>query len=414
MTPGIVDEAAAREADRLDPLRGFRGRFVLDPQKIYLDGNSLGPPPLAAGERVADAIGRQWAGDLVAGWNRHAWITAPRRVGDKIGRLIGAEPGETIVADSVSVNLFKLLSAAVTLRPERRKILVEAGDFPTDLYIAQGVAGQTPGVQVVTAPWDRIAQAVDDETCVVLASHVNYRTARKLGMPRLTAAVHARGALMLWDLSHSVGAVPIDLDGCDVDLAVGCGYKYLNGGPGAPAFLFVRRDLQSDLKSPLSGWMGHADPFAFTSDYLPMDGVERFLCGTPPILSLVALEVGVDLMLEADMARVAEKSAALSDLLIARVEALDRDYGLKLACPASASERGGHVAFRHPNAFEICQALIAAGVTGDFRAPDLLRFGIAPLFNGYVDIHRTAEALEAVMAEDEWRRPEHAIRARVT
>jgi kynureninase len=401
-------------ADAADPLAPFRSRFRLPPGVIYLDGNSLGALPAATPKRLAEAIEQEWGGDLIASWNRHDWIGAPRRVGDKIARLIGAQEGEVIVADSTSVNLFKLLGAALSSRSGRSTILSEPGNFPTDLYVAEGVTQMMAGKTLLSRPVEEIAAAIDDDTAVVLLTHVHYRSGRKLDMAAITAAAHAKGALVLWDLSHSVGAVRVDLNGCGADLAVGCGYKYLNGGPGAPAFLFVAERLQAELRSPLSGWMGHARPFDFIDAYAPGDGVDRFACGTPPMLSLLALEEGVDLMLEADPALIAQKSQALSELFIATVEAQSAGLGLTLASPRSPADRGSHVAFAHNEAYAICQALIDRGVVGDFRAPDLVRFGFTPLYTRFADVWTAAQRLVEVVATGAHRQAEYQVRARVT
>ena len=307
-------------ADQADPLGAFRARFTLPEDVIYLDGNSLGALPVDTPARVADVIAQEWGRDLITSWNVNDWIGAPQRVGAKIARLIGARENEVIVADSTSANVFKLLVAGVRHQPDRLVILTETGNFPTDLYIAQGVADLLPDCTLRACDPDALIESIDEDTAVILLTHVHYKSGRKRDMAAITAAAHAKGALMLWDLSHSVGAVSVDLNGCGADLAVGCGYKYLNGGPGAPAFLFVAEALQEDLHSPLTGWMGHASPFAFGDDYRPAEGIDRFLCGTPPILGLVALESGVDLFLEADQADIAAKAESLSELFIAEVE----------------------------------------------------------------------------------------------
>ncbi len=405
--------AAALQADALDKLAALRDRFRLPPG-IYLDGNSLGALPRDTPAAVGALIEAQWGSDLIASWNRHDWISAPQRLGALIAPLIGARAGEVIVCDSTSVNLFKLVAAALAARPGRRTILSEAGNFPTDLYMAQGVAAMRDGVTLRTVDAEALGDAVDDDTALVLLTHVHYRTARMLDMAALTRAAHARGALVLWDLSHSVGAVPVALDACDVDLAVGCGYKYLNGGPGAPAFLMVADRLQPTLQSPLSGWMGHAAPFAFDDDYRPAEGLSRFLCGTPTMVGMAALEAGLEQFSGVDLGSLFAKSRALSALLIRRMQERCGGFGFALVSPPDAAHRGSHVSFAHPEAYAICQALIARGVVGDFRAPDVLRLGIAPLYLRHVDIHDAVETLHAVMAERAWDRPVYRARARVT
>jgi kynureninase len=328
--------------------------------------------------------------------------------------LIGASTHEVVVADSTSVNLFKLLSAATRARPGRRVILTEAGNFPTDLYIAQGLAASVPGLEVRVRPREAVADAIDADVAAVMLTHVHYKTAARWDMAAITARAHACGALALWDLSHSAGAVEVDLRACDADLAVGCGYKYLNGGPGAPAFLYVAERLQDALRSPLCGWMGHAAAFDFSDDYRPADGVRRFLCGTPPVLGLTALEVGVDIALGAEMAQVARKSAALWDLFAARVDTRLAGHGLQLISPRDPAARGSHISFAHPEGYRIMQALIARGVIGDFRDPDVLRFGLTPLYLGYEDVWRAVEILGEVMASETWRELPRRAAGRVT
>jgi len=409
-----VPPSAVLAADANDPLAHFRSRFSLPQGVIYLDGNSLGALPVATPGRLARAAEQEWGESLITSWNVHDWIGAPRRVGDKIARLIGAGAGEVIVADSTSVNLFKLLAAAVRYQAGRHVILSEPGNFPTDLYIAQGLTGLAPDCRLKTVPADEIIAAIDDDTAVVMLTHVHYKTGRKLDMAAITAAAHAKGALVLWDLSHSVGAVEVALNRCDADLAVGCGYKYLNGGPGAPAFLFVAERLQGALASPLSGWMGHAQPFAFDDAYSPAPGIDRFACGTPPMLSLLALEQGVDLMLEADPALIAAKAAALSELFIEAALTRGAALGLSLASPRAVVDRGSHVSLAFQDAYALCRALIDRGVIGDFRAPDVVRFGFTPLYTRFVDVWAAAEILVDVLIAKAWDHPDYRLKARVT
>jgi kynureninase len=412
--PLAAPPASVLAADANDPLASFRSRFSLPPGLIYLDGNSLGALPVATPARLARAAEQEWGESLITSWNVHDWIGAPRRVGDKIARLIGADAGEVLVADSTSVNLFKLLAAAVRHQAGRHVILSEPGNFPTDLYIAQGLGGLAPGCRLKTVPADEIIAAIDDDTAVVMLTHVHYKTGRKLDMAAITSAAHAKGALVLWDLSHSVGAVEVALNRCGADLAVGCGYKYLNGGPGAPAFLFVAERLQGALASPLSGWMGHAQPFAFDDDYRPAPGIDRFACGTPPMLSLLALEQGVDLMLEADPALIAAKAEALSELFIQATLARCENLGLSLVSPSAFADRGSHVSFAFSDAYALCRALIDRGVIGDFRAPDVVRFGFTPLYTRFVDVWSAVEILTDVLIGRAWDRPDYRLQARVT
>ncbi|MBY8823953.1 kynureninase [Sphingomonas colocasiae] len=409
-----LDRDAALALDMADPLRAKRAQFALPEGVVYMNGNSLGAAPVAAASGMDRAVCVEWARDLIGSWNLHGWIRAPQRVGASIARLIGAAPDEVVVADTTSVNLFKLLVAACTHRSGRSTILTEPGNFPTDLYIAQGVAATLPGRTVRTVTADRLSEAIDDDTAVVLLTHVHYRTGAMHDMAAITAAAHARGALVLWDLSHSVGALPVDMNGCDVDLAVGCGYKYLNGGPGAPAFLYVAKRLQDQLASPLSGWMGHGTPFAFDDDYVPAQGISRFLCGTPPVLGLAALEAGVAVFDDVSPADLLAKSRALSDHFIEMVEARCAGQGLTLISPRDASRRGSHVSFAHADAYALCQALIARGVVGDFRAPDAIRFGFTPLYLGFEDIWRAVDTLATVLEERAWDRQDYKVRAAVT
>jgi kynureninase len=402
------DDAAA--LDRADTLAGFRDRFVLPDGLIYLDGNSLGPLPKATRTRVAEVLEREWGHSLIRSWTEHGWIDLQFRVGEKIGRLIGAAPGTTVVADSTSVNLFKLLAAALDQRPGRTVILTEAGNFPTDLYIAQGLVGLL-GRGYELCPVTDIAAALDAGVAVLMLTHVNYRTGAMHDMRVLTQAAHAAGVLVLWDLSHSIGAVPLRLDEDGVDLAVGCGYKYLNGGPGAPAFLHVAHHVLDDLRSPLTGWLGHSEPFAFESVYRPASGIARTVVGTPPILSLAALEVGIDIALEAPITEVRKKSLRLAEVF---VEAMQPEGEFALLTPREAERRGSQVAFAHPHGHAIMQALIDRGVIGDFRAPDVLRFGFAPLYVRFCDVWDAANALRDVMQSAAWREQRYQQRHKVT
>jgi kynureninase len=409
----MITRATLAELDRIDPLAPFRDRFLLPGDLIYLDGNSLGPLPKATPSRVAEVVAREWGASLIRSWNNHHWIDLPSRIGEKIGRLIGAAPATTIVADSTSLNLFKLLSAALDQRSERRTILTETGNFPTDLYIAQGLAalldrGHT--VRTEANPSD----ALDRDTAVLMLTHVNYRTGAMHDMRAVTRAAHDAGALVLWDLSHSVGAVPLQLAEDDVDLAVGCGYKYLNGGPGAPAFLYAAPRLHATLRLPLTGWLGHAAPFAFETDYRPADGIARAIVGTPPILSLAALEVGVDLLLDAAMTDIRAKSTHLTALFLELLAQECPGQEFRTLTPSDPTQRGSQVSFSHANGYAIIQALIARGVIGDFRAPNVLRFGLVPLYLRYVDIWDAVAALRDVMQTGEWRQERFQTRQNVT
>jgi kynureninase len=401
------DDAAA--LDRIDPFAGYRDRFMLPEGVIYLDGNSLGALPRATPDALADTAHRQWGDRLIRSWNE-GWIEAPARIGARIAPLIGAAPGEVIVGDSTSVNLFKLLVAALRIDPARRTIVSESGNFPTDLHIAEGAIGCVDGARLQAVPRADTAAALGPDTAVLLLTHVHYKTGDRFDMAALTAAAHAAGAVVLWDLSHSTGAVAVDLNGCGADLAVGCTYKYLNGGPGAPAFLFVADRWQARLANPLSGWMGHAAPFAFADAYESAPGMARWLAGTPPILAMTALEAGLALWEDVDRDLLWAKSAALFDILLAAGEAA----GLECITARDPAARGSHISFRHPDAYAITQALIARGVIGDFRDPDVLRLGITPLYLGYAQVFEAGEILGDVIAKEGWRDPRFAERLAVT
>jgi len=410
-----VDRSGALALDERDELAPFRERFALPDGVVYLDGNSLGPAPRATAARLRQVVAQEWGGDLVTSWNRHGWLDLPAAVGDAIAPLVGADAGEVIVTDSVSVNLFKLLAAALALRPERRVILTERANFPTDLYVAQGLVAWLGGRAVLRAvERDELPHALDHEVAVLALTHVDFRTGELHDLPGLTAAAHAVGSLVVWDLSHSAGAVPVDLAAADADLAVGCGYKYLNGGPGAPGFAFVASRLHDAIRSPIQGWMGHADPFALEPAYRPAPGIARLLCGTPPILSVAALQAGVAVIAEAGIAALRRKSVALTDLFLGLVERECAGWGLSVASPTDPSRRGAQVSLRHAEAYPIVQALIRDGVVADFRAPDLLRFGFAPAFVRYVDVWDAVARLRSILAERRWDRPELRVRARVT
>ena len=410
-----MDRETCLAFDRQDPLAPLRDEFALPEGVIYLDGNSLGALPRATVARLHRVATEEWGNGLIRSWNAAHWIDAPARIGDKIGRLIGAEPGEVIVADSTSVNLFKLLAGAFKLQPERHFILTETANFPTDLYIAQGLIELLDGSHALRVVERReVEGAIDGSVAVVMLTHVDYTSGAIHDMRRITTAAHKYGALMLWDLSHSAGAVPLDLKACDVDLAVGCGYKYLNGGPGAPAYLFVARALQQALRTPLSGWMGHAAPFDFEPDYRPAPGIARQLAGTPPVLSLMALEVAIDLWLRVDQQEARRKSMALGDLFIKLVDETCRDLGLEVASPRHATTRGSQVSLRHQEAYPVMRALIDRGVIGDFRTPDLMRFGFAPLYTRYVDVFDAVRCLHEVLVTKAWQRPEYRTRLAVT
>ncbi len=402
-----LDEA--RALDAADPLAAYRAQFALPEGVIYLDGNSLGALPKATPAALADVATRQWGDRLIRSWNE-GWIDAPQRIGGKIAPLIGAAADEVIIGDTTSTHLFKALVAALRANPDRHTVLSESGNFPTDLHIAEGAVACVPGARLKVVARADLAEALDDDTAVLLLTHVHYKTGERFDMAAWTARAQAAGALMLWDLSHSVGAVPIDLSGAGADLAVGCTYKYLNGGPGAPAFLYVARRWQEALASPLSGWMGHAAPFAFEDAYRPAPGMKRWLAGTPAMLSTAALEAALDLWADIDQNVVATKSAQLFDILAAAGDAL----GLECVSPREPAKRGSHISFRHPDAYALTQAMIARGVIGDFRDPDILRLGLTPLYLSHEEVWRAGEILQKVIETGEWRAPQYSQRLAVT
>ena len=404
-----LDEA--RTLDAADPLAHCRDRFALPDGLIYLDGNSLGALPRATGAAVAEVVERQWGESLITSWNKHGWIDSPATLAAKLAPLIGAALDEVLVCDSTSINLFKLLAAALAATPGRHVILSERGNFPTDLYIAEGVARMLPGVELRTVERAEIAAALDYQVAVLMLTHVDYRSGERHDMTALSAAARAAGALSLWDLSHSAGAVELSLNASGADLAVGCGYKYLNGGPGAPAFLYVAANLQGRLHSPLTGWMGHDSPFAFDGDYRPAPGVARFLAGTPPIIAMAALAAGLATFDGVTMRAIEAKAASLTDFFIACVEA--RCPSLELASPREAAKRGSHVSFRHPEAYAVMQALIDRSVIGDVRMPDLIRFGFAPLYNSHENAFFAAERLSQILDGKLWDDPLYRRQAKV-
>lgn len=399
--------------DAKDPLAPHKAAFDLPQGVIYLDGNSLGALPKSAVARALDVIQREWGQDLIKSWNTADWINLPSRVGARIAPLIGATADSVIAADSTSINLYKLAAAAFRKQAPRKKIITEPGNFPTDLYVLQGLTTYL-NAELVTVPRDHILDAVDADTALVSLTHVHYKTGALFDMAEVTKIVQAKGALMLWDLCHSAGALPIDLDGVNADLAVGCGYKYLNGGPGAPAFLYVAKRHQNDLIPPLSGWMGHAHPFEFRDDYQPAEGVRRNLCGTPGVIAMSILEESLKVFEAVDMSIVREKSKKMGDLFIALIDQECRSFGFELASPRDADHRGSQVSLVHQNGYAIMQALIERGVVGDFRAPDILRFGFTPLYVSYQDIWDAVQILREIMESGVWTEDRYKRRSAVT
>ena len=420
MTGLRTDRSGAEELDAVDPLAGFRGRFVrADPSLIYLDGNSLGMLPEVTAQRMAEVVGQEWGAGLVSSWEH--WLDRPRRVGDLLGRhLLGCAPGQVVVADSTTVNLYKLAWAALDDRPARHVIVTDDDNFPTDRYVLQGVARQRGGeLRLIHTDMDEgvseraLRAAIGTDTALVSLSHVAYRSGALADMAALTAVVHEAGALVLWDLCHSAGSVPVELDSCGADLAVGCTYKYLNAGPGAPAFLYVRQDLQPRLRQPVQGWFGQRDQFAMGPGYDPAAGIGRFLTGTPNIIGTAAVEEGARLLGEAGIGALRAKGVLLTDYLITLADAWLRPLGCVLASPRDSARRGSHVCLRHPEAWRISQALVRAGVVGDYRTPDRLRLGPTPINTRFTDVwdalDTTREIIETKAYEQFEREP-----ARVT
>lgn len=410
-----VDLAEARTLDASDPLASMRERFHLPEGLIYLDGNSLGAMPAATPAHLARVVRQQWGEGLVRSWNAAGWFDLSRRLGERLAPILGAEPDSVRVCDSTSVNLYKLLACALQLAPDRSVILTEHASFPTDSYIAQGLVDQTGGrhrLQRVAA--NELLAALDHSVAVLMLSHVDYRKGAMHDLAHLTQAAHAAGALVLWDVSHSVGVVPLELSRLAIDFAVGCTYKYLNGGPGAPAFLYVAPAHQSRIVTPLRGWFGHARPFAFEPDYAAATGIDRLLCGTPPILSMTAVEPALDLWRDLDLAAVRAKSVQLTERFIALADRELSGLGFSCVTPREAHRRGSQVCLSHAQAWPLTQALIAGGVIGDFREPDILRFGLAPLYTRFVDIDRAIMTLREIFLSGEWSRAEFQRRKEVT
>ncbi|GAA4026361.1 kynureninase [Actimicrobium antarcticum] len=398
------------EHDRADPLAGLRDQFDLPAGVIYLDGNSLGARPRAALQRAQQVIAQEWGTDLIRSWNKAGWFDLPLRLGNQLARLIGAGVDEVVITDSISINLFKLLAGALEMQAalpdgaQRKVIVSERDNFPTDLYMAQGLTewlDRGYRIRLVDSPQE-LATAIDAETAVVMLTHVNYRTGHQYDLPAVTALVHAQAALVIWDLAHSAGAVPVDLQAAQADFAVGCTYKYLNGGPGSPAFAWMAPRHHAAFRQPLSGWWSHQAPFAMQPGYTAAEGIRRMLCGTQPIVSLALIECGLATFATTSMAALRTKSLALTDLFIALVERRCAGHGLALITPRAHHERGSHVSFVHPHGYGVMRALIARGVIGDYREPGVIRFGFTPLYIGYADVWDAVEVLRQILDDQEY------------
>lgn len=390
-----------------------KDQFILPEGVVYLDGNSLGPMPRSVPQRMQSVVADEWAQLLIGGWNKAGWMAMPERVGDSVGRLIGAPAGSVIMGDTLSIKVYQALASGVKLRPKRRVILSDTGNFPSDLYIAEGLVGLLgQGYELRTVPPEEVAEAINDDIAVVMLTEVDYRTGRKHDMKTVTEMAHAAGAVMVWDLAHSAGALPVDLAGSNCEFAVGCTYKYLNSGPGGPAFVYVRPDLADTVEPALAGWLGHARPFDFDLNYTPGAGIERMRVGTPPVLQLAALEESMKLWEDVDMHALRAASIALQEQFIAEVEAAVP--ALTLASPRDANVRGSQVSFRFEHGYAAMQAVIARGVVGDFRAPDIMRFGFTPLYIDAADVTKAVGIIADVMNNDLWDDDQYKVRSRVT
>ena len=412
-----INRAHCEALDACDPLRNCRERFELPERTIYLDGNSLGALPKTTAARINGVVREQWGRDLIRSWNTHGWVTLPQRIGAKLARLLGAADDEVIIADSTSVNIFKLLAGALAIEgvAARRVILSERGNFPTDLYIAEGLNTLLGGkytLKLVEA--GEIESALDADVAVALITHIDYCTGSLHDMARLNARAKKVGTRIVWDLSHSAGAVPLALNTHGAELAVGCGYKYLNGGPGAPAYVYVTKSLQENFTQPLSGWFGHRAPFAFASVYTPAPGIERMLCGTPSVIAMAALECGIDTFDNTSMDAVRKKSLALSEIFRALIDQQCGEFDFTCVSPVNPAKRGSQLSFAHEHAYAIMQALIERGVIGDFRQPNLLRFGFTPLYVRFVDCWDAVSTLREVMLSGAWQDDKYHHRNRVT
>ncbi|WP_405218567.1 kynureninase [Agrococcus sp. Ld7] len=414
-----IDRETCIELDAADPLAPIRERFSLPEGVIYLDGNSLGALPRGVAERVQHVITEEWGTGLIRSWNEAGWFTKPATVGDRIAPLIGAAPGEVMMGDSTSASLFQVAVAGMRMRPGRRVIISERGNFPTDLYVLEAVQELLGGDEplerrLIADNGPTLADVLDDDVALVVLTHVDYRTGRMHDMAEVTRQVHEAGAIMLWDLAHSVAAVPVDLNGANADFAIGCTYKYVNGGPGSPSFMWVAERHQGEARPALTGWQGHARPFDFEVDYEPAPGITRFRVGTPQLLSMSALEASLDIWDDVDVALVREKSLRLTELFMTLVDERLGQWGVEVVTPRDPARRGSQVALRIDDGYAVMQALIERGVIGDFRAPDLMRFGFAPLYVSHADVWDAVAILEDILTTESWREPRFAKRGAVT
>jgi kynureninase len=404
--PAKLDRNECGALDDADPLAAFRDRFLDDGSTIYLDGNSMGRLPKAAVPRLQEMAEHEWGTILVRGWIESGWMDSPLRVGDRVGELIGAAPGEVLIADTTSVGLFRLITAVLRARPQRRVVVTERSNFPTDLYIAKGVV-EMLGCELREVERADLRDALDGDTGLLLLTHVDFRTGERHDMAALTEAAHAAGALVLWDLSHSAGAVEIQLNRDGADLAVGCGYKYLNGGPGSPAYIHIATALQAELRNPIQGWLGHDNPFLFDSEYQQAPGIRGWMSGSPPVLAIGALAVGIELHLEAGPRRIGEKAALLTEVFIRLASSRLTPLGFTVATPDDPERRGAQVSLRHAEGLSIVRAVADREVIGDFRPPDLCRFGLAPLYTRFVDVWDSIERIAEVVESGGNRQPQY-------
>jgi kynureninase len=404
------------ELDAKDPLAGYRSDFCLPENLVYLDGNSLGALPKRTADALANTISKEWGEGLIGSWGEAGWYSMPVSLGDRIGRLIGAASGQTVVCDGTSINIYKALRAAMDLNPDRTVIVSEKGSFPTDLYISEGAMSAKEGAsrRLLGLDSDNLEDLLDDQVAVVLLSNVDYRSGKLLDMKKITKMVHDVGGLIIWDLCHSAGVVPMELDALDVDFAVGCTYKYLNGGPGAPAYIYVAQRLHDTAVQPLSGWWGHADPFAFKYIFEPTKGIKRFLAGTQCVLGLKAVDVALEFFDRADMAAVRKKSQALGDVFIKLVEQRPELKALKLVSPRDAYQRGSQVSFEFEQGYAVVNAMIEKGVVGDYREPGIMRFGLVPFYLSYADLFDAVECMVECFENEVWSNPAYTQRKEIT